>query len=189
MIAGFRATHPDAPTPLVIVDYLQLGGAEPTARPDPRQRVSELAYILGDAANEHNVAVLAISSVARHWEEHLRPDPEAHQTALKNNGKSALGQGDPSRFIGIGKESGEVEYSAQTALAMAQVPEGSHTVTYLGIAKNRSGPTGWVKLYFDGCRHSEQPPGQPVPKPPKGAKPDLRVVYDRDQGNQDDFYK
>jgi hypothetical protein len=61
----------------------------------------------------------------------------------------ALPLSDPSTFIGTGKESGEIEYAADTVLALCRAAETPESVPCcLAVAKVRAGVPGWVRLNF-----------------------------------------
>jgi len=67
--------------------------------------------------------------------------------------------------VGLGKESGELEFTADVVLALAREPETPEQVStrkpnearkvWLAIAKGRGFPTGWAPLWWDGTRFFE----------------------------------
>lgn len=143
-----RAKHPDGPM-LVVLDYLQVVGAERNdPRADLRVRIGQAAYTGRMLATEMNAAVLLISSTAR-----SNYDAIAGKAEEKGN---RFGEGDPARFIGLGKESGEIEYGADSVLVMGKAfgldnlpvkGEG-----WIGLAKVRAphmkdgARTEWVRI-------------------------------------------
>ena len=139
--------------PLIVVDFLQLVGQlnGPESRQDPRERVGLVSYHLRDLARKRGAAVLVISSTAR-----------SNYGAFY--GEKSKGSGDPHvRFNngnvrtidraylleGTGKESGEVEYAADTVSALLRTPDGQ---SIFATAKGRSrGPNRhqWCALEFE----------------------------------------
>lgn len=125
-------------TPLVVVDYLQIVGPE-----EPRQDLR--MAIRGAALKARNVArqgaaVLLLSSVSR----------ENAKLLVPGDGQVLPGQ-DAGMLVGLGKESGEIEYSADTVLALVrEVYRDGGTPMHLAAAKVRAGRPGWVPLSFDG---------------------------------------
>jgi hypothetical protein len=78
--------------------------------------------------------------------------------------QNKLGQGPASRFVGLGKESGEIEFAADTVLTLTQepwpddTPPKGGTVCHLALAKVRAGTPAWVELRFDGRAFTEPKP-------------------------------
>ncbi|MEY2668007.1 MAG: hypothetical protein RJA59_645 [Pseudomonadota bacterium] len=135
--------------PLIVLDYLQLVGNE-----EPRQDLRE--GIRAAAIKARNVArrgatVLLLSSVSRENAKLLRP-----ATGKDAEKAEVLGQGDASRLVGLGKESGEIEFSADTVIALGtEAFSPGQTPCHLAAAKVRAGMPGWVSLVFDGTSFSE----------------------------------
>jgi replicative DNA helicase len=120
---------------LIVLDYLQLCG-----RPgeDLRASISRASYAARSLARDLNAVVLALSSTAR-----------------ENYGKLAFhDESDPTDLVGLGKESGEVEYASDGVLVLARGTDTS--IRRIVVAKNRSGPTGVVDLQWDG-HHFKEP--------------------------------
>ena len=75
--------------------------------------------------------------------------------------KEKLGEGSAARFIGLGNESGEIEYAADTLLVLTQepwednTPPRGGTVCHLALAKIRADVPSWVELRFDGRAFTE----------------------------------
>lgn len=128
--------------PLLVLDYTQLvglGGGDAEAR----QRLSVAAAELRRAARECDVAVLAISSVARQnyslmgiggWVE-AECDKSGHM-------------GNPDALL-VGKESGEIEFFADsqtTIISVARLEK--QTTSALCVAKNREGLKQWAPGLF-----------------------------------------
>jgi len=150
---------------LLVLDYLQLVSGDER---ELRERIGKAAYAARSVARSLNGVVVLISSTARE-----------HYAAL-NGGKKANsneGDGNPARFLGTGKESGEVEFAADSVLVFkrdpwdgdAPPPEGS--IIRIGIAKLRAGAPSWVPLLFDGSRFTTLPKDW-IPASAHGPGPD-----------------
>ena len=86
----FVKDHPDERPPVIFVDYLQLL-SDTRARADARQTADQAAFALKQLSRELKTPVFVVSSTARNH--YYETDPE-----------------------GFGKESGGIEYSADTTL-------------------------------------------------------------------------
>lgn len=180
LVASVRAAHPGKPV-LVVLDYLQLAddqGEEKELRLRMKHAVAEGQRIAMDAENP--AAVLFLSSTARmnygalSGTEDVSTNGEQPSKRRKGAQSIPLGKGDPTRFVGTGKESGDLEFTAQTVLVLAQEPwpeegrpaEGTHV--WLAVAKGRARPkdaqNGWVQLRFDGSCFYEPGPTRHVPR-------------------------
>lgn len=149
---------------LVVLDFLQLVGSPPETREDLRERIGRAAYAGRAVARDLDAAVLLVSSTAR--DNYGKVDGE------KDGSKGpALGEGNPARFVGLGKESGEVEYAADSVLVLCRdngsngrAPEDGWSPMWLAIAKSRArgesieAQRGWVELRFNGGRFEAQSP-------------------------------
>lgn len=151
-VRGLREIYKEA-TPgseplFVVLDYLQAVGTPEKERLDLRERISKAAYAGRAAARDFGAAVLMLSSVSR-------------QAAKELNGKDTtpikLEDRPASDFVGMGKESGDIEYAADTVLALVADGEwnGSRTPMKLAIAKMRAGVPAFCELSFDGSTFSE----------------------------------
>jgi len=89
------------------------------------------AYAAREAARRHDAAVLLLSSTAR----------QNYGQLSKRDGDEPVWQRPAYEFVGMGKESGEVEYGADNVLVMVRGddlgPEG--TEMHIGAAKVRAG--------------------------------------------------
>jgi replicative DNA helicase len=127
---------------LIILDFLQLVAGQ--RGEDARTTMGRVAYAARAVARDHACTVLAISSTSR-----------ANYAATTGEGKP--GEGNPGRFVGLGKESGEIEYAADGVLALVDDTEGFQPElggkrVHIAVAKLRGGPISWVPpLRFDGC--------------------------------------
>ena len=111
---ALRATYPEqtpGDTPLlVILDFLQIIGTEKGQRQELRERIGQAAYVGRGVARTHNAAVLLASSTSR--ENYLaltgrNAGPE--KGVVENDRETRPGRAD--RFVGLGKESGEIEFA------------------------------------------------------------------------------
>jgi replicative DNA helicase len=158
----------------VILDFLQIIGAEKGQREDLRERIGRAAYVGRGVARSLNAAVLLASSTSR--ENYLALTGRKRNTKQNTveNESEKLGKGSPIRFVGLGKESGEIEFAADTVLVLTQEPWESEkqpkggTVCHLALAKVRAGKPGWVKLWFDGRAFTDTEP--------KPAKPTTTAI-------------
>jgi replicative DNA helicase len=151
---------------LVVLDYLQVVGSADD-REELRMRIQRAAYEGRRVARDLDCAVLLVSSVPRAYYYLLGP----HKA--KGSGADVPPPGDTggdpaATFIGLGKEAGEIEFSADTVLAIWRDKD-----VRLVAAKVRAGETGVVNLHFDGSRFAPgaAPPaasasGPPGPLPP-----------------------
>lgn len=162
---ALRTTYPE-PAPgqkplLVILDFLQIIGTEPGQRQELRERIGQAAYVGRAVAREQNAAVVLASSTSR--ENYLRlTGRRLGKKGVEKDEK--LGEGDPIRFVGLGKESGEIEYAADSVIVLTQepwadkTPPPGGTVCHLALAKVRDGKPDWVELRFDGRAFTEPKP-------------------------------
>lgn len=138
-------------TPLVIVDFLQLAAAEEGDRSDLRQTIGKAAYELHFAARNLGCAVLAISSTARAFYTLLGGVEGAmKQAGVRLRADGSVDYGDA--IVGVGKESGELEYSATSLNVLMRVPGAGKGRMALVVPAQRFGPSGWVPVTLDGWR-------------------------------------
>lgn len=174
-VRALREAHPEHAGPvLVVVDFLQLvtGPAVNGRRPELREIIGQAAYHARMVARELNAVVLLLSATAR------SAYPLFQGKGAGGEKGEALGFGDRARFVGTGKESGEVEYAADAVLALAREPwptGATPSPVWLAVAKMRAGPaaggTGWVRYTFNGTTFAEHPPHRTDPPPPKPKAP------------------
>lgn len=181
---GYARTAPV----VVVVDFLQLVAAPEGVREDTRERVSGAAYACREVARTCNAVVLALSSTAR------APGNKGDPLAFKA-GVTAEERFAPGDLVGTGKESGDVEYSADSVLVLcreawpapekneAPSPPRGGTRTHVAVAKLRAGRSSWSVLAFDGSTFRPAPDNDDAPaehgdaatssapaKPRRGAK-------------------
>lgn len=123
---------------LVVLDYLQLCAGR--MGEEPRVAIGRIAYIARAIARDLGAIVLVLSSTSRSNYADLVVDTTR----------------DPSEFVGISKESGEIEYAADGVLAIARLKDGPATDRALLIAKHRHGPLGRVTLQWSGTTFTGQ---------------------------------
>ncbi|MFH1498809.1 MAG: DnaB-like helicase C-terminal domain-containing protein [Verrucomicrobiota bacterium] len=154
--------------PLVVLDFLQLvsGPRDAEGRPLPgterqdlRERIQQAAYAARASAMEHDAAVLLLSSTARTNYGALTLNG-GHKDAPKDEDLERI---DPERWLGTGKESGEVEYGADAlaVLLTERVPEGAKPPKgkplHVLVAKVRAGKPSHVELRFVGGTRFAEP--------------------------------
>jgi len=146
---------------LIVLDYAQLVSSPPDAkrREELRETIGNVAKAARDLARQPGgPAILALSSTARANYGALDGTGDADE--VEKGKRKSLGKGDPARLIGLGKESGELEFTADCVLVLGQNPEaegsetppGSPRETWLGVAKGRGFARSWVRMTFDGSR-------------------------------------
>lgn len=121
---------------LVVLDYLQLCGGK--AGEDPRSTVGRVSYVARTIARDLGAVVLVLSSTARANYAELVNDPSK----------------DPGDLVGLGKESGEIEYAADGVFVLARQQGEEARGRTLVVAKNRHGPLGRVDLAWSGTAFS-----------------------------------
>lgn len=165
-IEQVRALYPEPEGPgsrplLVVVDFLQLVGDDPGDERELRVRIGRAAYALRDAANRLDVAVLCISSVARERLKMLSDIVAAAGLTWEEDGNGCPIHRrilDPDAIVGTGKESGEIEYSADSVSILARVPgtwDGTGYDVVFATAKGRATGAMWSPLRFTGFRYQE----------------------------------
>lgn len=153
---------------LIVLDFAQIVASPEGTKEELRERIAKVAYGARAVARDFDAAVLLISSTAREnygvldggkWVQKKKTDAGGPVTKTENT--TALGTGDPARFVGLGKESGEVEYAADAVLVLAREqwadgkPPPGGSVVHLAIAKRRAGPTSWCRFGFNGSLFTE----------------------------------
>lgn len=122
--------------PVLIVDYLQQLGSK-VEKTEVRQRVSDVAETLRIISQQHSCAVIALCTVSR--------EGYGSKLALIREAN------DPEGYIGLGKESGQIEYEAATVI-FVDVEQEESSLFRVGrfvLAKVRHGTRGFVGAKFD----------------------------------------
>jgi replicative DNA helicase len=158
------ASKHEAKGALIVVDFLQLIGAEPDAgRQDLRERIGRAAYFARDVAKQNKATVLLISSVARNYYADLSSGEALKAAGLGFDATKSAAVcrflKAPDSIVGMGKESGEIEYAADSVTVAISVPRDESTsqgrTVVFATAKMRAGPPGWCSLKFDGQGFSD----------------------------------
>jgi len=144
---------------LIVIDYLQLLSAGPNDRSDSRvNEVSAITRGLKALAKELNVPVIALSQLSRAVEQ--RDDKRPQLADLRESG-SIEQDADVVLFVyreqyyleraepGRKPEESEDKFMERHRNWLERC-EKAHNVAEVIVAKQRHGPIGGVKLYFDG---------------------------------------
>jgi replicative DNA helicase len=133
---------------LLVLDFIQVV-APLDAREDPRARVGRVAYLARAVGRDLGVAVLVLSSTARGNYDGL---------------EKSISEVRPGELVGAGKESGEVEYSADTVMVLGRdtATENNTRAMWVAVAKQRAGSPAVLPLFFDGHRFDGPPEAVPV---------------------------
>ena len=158
-IAGVRKDHPDNDYTLpvlVIIDFLQLLTSH-DATLSLREVIRGASYEAVAAAHKYNASVILLSSTARdnYWflDDNFRSDEQLNM--------KRPGEGSPMRYQGVGKESGEIEYSAtnlgifthnsgapdKKGRYFAETEKGGKYL--LALAKRRMGAPIWIEFEYE----------------------------------------
>lgn len=144
---------------LIVIDYLQLMRASPGVRVDNRvQEISEITRGLKALAKELNVPVIALSQLSRQVEN--RDDKRPQLADLRESG-SIEQDADVVMFIYRDeyymsdepperRDNETDEHYNSRVERWHQRKEESRNIAELIIAKQRHGPTGTVRLFFEG---------------------------------------
>jgi replicative DNA helicase len=144
---------------MIVIDYLQLLSGSPGKRSENRvQEVSEITRGLKALAKELNVPVLALSQLSRSVEQ--REDKRPQLSDLRESG-SIEQDADVVMFVfreqyyleraepGRRPEEAEDKFNTRYADWHKRLSEVTNTAETI-IAKQRHGPVGTVRLFFDG---------------------------------------
>lgn len=158
---SMKECYPNAPI-FLVVDFLQLVGNEPNERADLRERIGKAAYLARQVARQHRASILLISSTARANYNLFAPDTGIPAAGLMISDTSnpehrfLRGIRSPDALVGLGKETGEIEYAADSVTILAKLPRDlivnpSEYSPVLAItAKLRAGPPSWCVLGSNG---------------------------------------
>lgn len=175
---AMRTAHPEE-TPgavpmLIVLDFLQLVGPnESNQRADLRERIGSAAYYARDIASKMNAAVLLVSSTARSNYGLAAGGGDKPTHELHDDGRASGTDG----LVGLGKESGEIEYAADSlfvAIRRGEVECDKGGAIAFVTAKIRAGVPHWTAFAFNGVRYKEWEPGYAAmathDTPPKRSK-------------------
>lgn len=155
-VGAMRAEHPEK-TPgslpmLVVLDYLQaIGGDGGEGKDDLRERIGKAAYMGRAVARDFGAAVLMLSSVSRE-------NAKKSRTGGSEKDSVVPGETPASDLVGMGKESGEIEYAADSVMALVSGDwdeRSKETPMHLAVAKVRAGKPRWCALDFNGSTFRE----------------------------------
>jgi hypothetical protein len=148
---------------LIVLDYLQIVGPEEDEDGkyktlDLRERIGRAAYALREVATHHNIAILVVASVARDkyglWPMVMSADLswDYDKDRLVNRRVTI-----PDVLVGLGKESGEIEYGADSVSVLSRVPDtyvdGQGESVVFVTAKGRATGARWTPMHFTGFRY------------------------------------
>lgn len=163
-VRAMRELYPETDGPgsrpmLVVLDFLQLVSSPEGVREELRERIGRAAYVGRAVARDYDAAVLMVSSTSR--EHYGKLDASLSDKDAKGKSKDDV---EPSlvALVGLGKDSGEVEYAADAVLALRRqagargAKDGAPI--RLAVAKGRAVTPSWVDLRFNGSRFSEPNP-------------------------------
>lgn len=177
LVRALREKYPDAKgLPLVVVDFLQLVSGKGH---ELRERIGKASYAARMAARETDAAIVLVSATSRENYGALDSDSSKTKAEVKEKSKNGiLGDGSTTRFMGLGKESGEIEYSADSVTVLIRDPDAAPdgnkaSLVWVAVAAIRAKPeaaTGWASLRFNGGWFEESN-DKPYRAPLKGKSP------------------
>jgi len=147
---------------MIIIDYLQLMNTTKQSSSSNRvQEVAEMSRGLKLLARELNVPVLCLSQLSRAVEQSKPAIPKLSH--LRDSGSI---EQDADVVMFIYRKSADRNYREE------DIPPDERNIAEVHIAKHRNGPTGVIKLFFDGARASfrsldtyHEAPSVPAPVP------------------------
>jgi len=153
-----RAKTKGGKTPIAVLDFLQLVRDPNDPKVDIRLAMTAAAYQARNVARKTGMVVLLVMSTARSNYAHatsLDGDKFTDPTETKEGKRKSA-----EHLVGLGKESGDIEYSLSTLIAFVRGPKVQHanrdrTLIDIGVAKDREGPGGWSSVTFAGAAHEE----------------------------------
>lgn len=141
---------------LIVLDFLQLVGNEAAdKRTELRERIGRAAYTARQVARKHNVAVVLVSSAARDKYSALAGGCAGAGLATKRtkDGKPCGVIYRPDELVGTGKESGEIEYAADSVTVLVKMPNAyGAPVVLCCVPKLRYGQARWTPMVFEDQR-------------------------------------
>jgi hypothetical protein len=177
LVSQLRELHPEPNGPgslplLIVLDFLQLIGDELTetgrpARLDLRERIGRASYVASPIAAKYNAVILLVSSAARDKyailsgacdEAGLRYEPDRNAKGQESTVPGRRYVLNADSVVGLGKESGEIEYSADSVTVAIRWPEKvapPETSILFVTAKGRPTGASWCELRFNGYRFTE----------------------------------
>ena len=190
-------TEPGSMPMLVVLDFLQaVGSPESDKAMTLRERIGRAAYAGRAVARDFGAAVLMVSSVSRESANRTRvfTDLNKEGVVTPNLVTGAQSETHPSDLVGLGKESGDFEYAADSVMTLVRdtyVPARRATPMWLAVAKVRAGEPAWCALEFNGSTFSksefvDRPTTQKTPKNDSKRKNGAATYADRSSAEKDD---
>jgi hypothetical protein len=166
-----RKSYPAGPL-FIALDFLQLVGANLGERVELREKIGSTAYRGKQLAREFGASILLISSTARDKYSLLT-------SALKDAGLSTMHAPhggtvktilNPQVLVGLGKESGEIEFAADSVTVIAKWPtrlDNGDGLLVLAVPKLRYGRESWCVLVARGGTQLAEFPCQTIDELPE----------------------
>ncbi len=145
---------------LLIVDYLQLMEGRSRKEENRVQEISEISRGLKQIARELNIPVIALSQLSRAVEQSKPAIPK-----LSHLRESGSIEQDADIVMFIYRKAADRNYRPE------ELTDEEKRIAEIHISKHRNGPTGIVKVFFDGAkvsfknlekRHMEMPAPPPI---------------------------
>jgi replicative DNA helicase len=158
--------HEPRPPRFIVIDYTQLARAPENVREELRITIGNIARVARNLARKRGITTLAICSTARANYDKVagtRPKGTTKPGPAKEQIKPGEFDHEAEEYADLGKESGELEFTADCALVLVRDTDcDDRSKTWVAIAKSRIAPKGWVRppLVFNGSRFDEE--GVPV---------------------------
>ena len=130
---------------LVVVDSVQQIAGE--VREEMRERITNLAISARAVARDQGATVLLVSDSGR----------ASYELLDGVRGPGRPGEAPASNFVGLGKETADLEQASDGVLVLLREMQGSLRL-HLALAKLRAMAPSWAELWFDGCRFDEEKP-------------------------------
>lgn len=147
---------------LIVQDFVELVTGTGRDQEEYNEVMGRVGQEARQAAREHDVAVLIVSSTSREQRLNDEGSIGIHHERRQPRG---LGRGNPARLLLTGKNAGDLERESDTVLVLAREqeprpeaaadPPPPWTRVWCAVAKNRSGGRAWAALRFDGSSFEE----------------------------------
>lgn len=161
VVRSMRDRYPDGPA-LVVLDFVQLIAPEEGPKSlDLRERIGRAGYMARNLARQHGVSIIIVSSTAReNYSKLSQPMRKLGLSTITRGDKTYRNVHSTDQLIGLGKESGEIEYAADSVhvLLHPQTSEEVHPeieqtrslgkVVVCASVKVRAGIPSWFALGF-----------------------------------------
>ena len=158
----YRKTRAGRRPLLIVQDFVELVSGVGRDQEEFNELMGRVAQEARQAAREHDVAVLIVSSTSREQRHNPELSIGIHHERRQPRG---LGRGNPARLLLTGKNAGDLERESDTVLVLAQEQDQQPNVAgddpetwtrvWCAVAKNRSGGRAWAALRFNGSSFEE----------------------------------